>query len=246
MIMADNCGGLISVDPADPTALRLEPAGALYPNQMNCELTLVGTNGQLPSFTILSVDVEECCDGMSVFDGSSDSAPLLLRVKNSAAVGVTLTATTDRLFLLFTSDSSGRMSGFTAVLGTNPSPGAPCTSDDQCPGSKCAGGHCCRSDVSPLCTACNQLGACSTCVPGMENVAGACLAVPGSFCAADQARAAGTTAPRRMSFSLPTISLDPFELFFSLSFPLCASLSACLSLSVFCVTPSSAVHLVSP
>jgi hypothetical protein len=186
IVMSQLCGTTVTVEPSSSLFLRLQPTGALYPNGLSCTLAVVSTGGQPLVFTMLSVDTEQCCDRVVVYDGPTTSAPQLLTAAGKLTPAGARTARSGTLLLVFSSDSSVQASGFSAVVGAAPVSGAPCALDSQCPGSVCRGGQCCLPGSTPLCTACGATGACSACPPGMSVSSGGCVSQAGGLCAADQ------------------------------------------------------------
>ncbi len=61
-----------------------------------------------------SFDTEGCCDGLYIYDGSTDAAPLLKTIKGSTDLTETITATSGAMLLVFKSDASVTKAGFKA------------------------------------------------------------------------------------------------------------------------------------
>lgn len=87
------------------------------------------TVGQAVSLTFLEFELEDCCDYLSIFDGSTTNAPVLVNQVNgmntpNGGLPIVSSALDGSLTVRFTSDGSANFPGWSALIGcvVNPNP----------------------------------------------------------------------------------------------------------------------------
>ncbi|XP_036448696.1 cubilin-like isoform X2 [Colossoma macropomum] len=83
-----------------------------YPNNADCTWRLLASETQFVNLTFTFVNVEECCDSIRVYDGPTDSYPLLGRLPKDQRYH--FKSTRNYLTIVFSSDSSVTRQGFQA------------------------------------------------------------------------------------------------------------------------------------
>ncbi|SMO33685.1 Por secretion system C-terminal sorting domain-containing protein [Saccharicrinis carchari] len=68
--------------------------------------------------TIEAFETEGCCDGLKIYDGKDETAPLLASIKGVADVPMLIKATSGSMFLVFSSDATVSAKGFKARWST--------------------------------------------------------------------------------------------------------------------------------
>ncbi|XP_035689940.1 neuropilin-1-like isoform X4 [Branchiostoma floridae] len=112
LLLADSangqaCGGMLTA-PGTATSPN-------YPNDYNtdetCEWTINVPEGSLVLLTFDSFETDDDYDFLYIYNGGSDTAPLLQSFSGDTIPGP-ITGTTNQMFLRFTSDGSGTYPGF--------------------------------------------------------------------------------------------------------------------------------------
>ncbi len=87
---------------------------ANYQNGENCTLLISPSCAASITLSFSALQMEGCCDLLTVYDGASTAAPLLLSATGSS-VPATVTANSGQMFIRFSSDGSVTYSGFAAA-----------------------------------------------------------------------------------------------------------------------------------
>ncbi|KAI4891968.1 hypothetical protein NFI96_031865 [Prochilodus magdalenae] len=83
-----------------------------YPNGANCLWRFLGSETQVVNVTFTFVDLEECCDSISVYDGPTESYPLLGRLPQDQIYH--FNSSRSYIAVVFRSDYSVTRQGFRA------------------------------------------------------------------------------------------------------------------------------------
>ncbi len=89
-------------------------AGGYSSNELITETYCSDVVGDCIQFTFNSFDTEACCDDLTIYDGTSTSAPLIGTYAGTALNGITITSSSGCLTMVFDSDGSVQNSGWDA------------------------------------------------------------------------------------------------------------------------------------
>ena len=111
MTATSSCANLLTRDASNPSGMIYSSRSSTYSNSMDCRWSL--TSNTVIELLFYTFTTESSGDYVRVYDGDSISSPLIGQFSGSS-LPATITSSSTKLYVRFTSDGSVVYAGFTA------------------------------------------------------------------------------------------------------------------------------------